>query len=106
MAARRELDEAAAPDGLVAERLGVEAGGRARRVAQPDADALGHGHPRAAEDAAEDVPRSVWFQRPSAQVVLVLVAPVALRCRRRGRGTGAGAAGRAAACAKYSASLA
>ena len=88
MAHRRELDEAAAPQGLVAERLGIEAGRQLAVVAQPHADALGHGHARAPEDAAQQ--RAQVGLVPAVVVPgrLVLVAPVAVACRRRGRELG------------------
>ena len=80
MALGRELDEAAGPDGLVAERLGVEAGGQlARRRRAGRRPPWGRSRPRRGRRRESTVPRSVWFQRPSAQVVLVLVAPVAVR---------------------------
>ena len=72
----RELDEPAAPEGLVAERLGVEAGGQLAAVAQPHADALGHGHARASEDAAEDRAQVGLVPAVVGPGVFVLVAPV------------------------------
>src|SRR5207253_2652140 len=44
MARGGESDEAAAPDGLVAEGRRVEAGGQLAAIAEPDADALGDRH--------------------------------------------------------------
>ena len=89
MASGRERDEAAAPEGLIAEGLGIEAGGQLAAIAEPDADAFGDGHPRASEDAAEQV----------AQVGLVPATvdpgrrrsgcPSGRAFRRRGRGTAA-----------------
>ena len=79
MALGVEPEEAAGPDGLVAKRLGVEAGGHLAPVAEPDADALGHGHARAAEDAAEQRAQVGLVPAAVGPGLLVLVAPVAER---------------------------
>src|SRR5262249_52532761 len=74
-----EMEEAAAPEGLVAERLRIETRSQLAAVAQSHADALGDRHAGAAEDAAQDAPEI----RPVPAAVrpgrFVLVAPVALR---------------------------
>src|SRR5262249_35161807 len=73
---RRELDEAPFPDGLVTERLGVEARRELTAVAEADADPLRHRDLRAPEDPAE--PRAELGPAPAAVGPgrLVLVAPV------------------------------
>ena len=79
MADGRELDEAAAPDGLVAEGHGVEAGGQFAAIAEPDADALGDGHPRAPEHAGEQVCARglvAFLPQVSSSLAPLLVAPV------------------------------
>ena len=65
---RRELDEAAAPEGLVAERLGVEAGGQLAVSPSRTQTPLGTVTPAPRKTPQSSVPRSVWFQRPSTQV--------------------------------------
>ena len=61
--------------------------------AEPDADPLGNGHPRASKDADRSDPDRPRFQRASAQVVSLLVAPVASSTVKPGkRGQEAGTA--------------
>ena len=76
MATWRELDESAVPEGLIAERLGVEAGGQLAVVAEPHADAFGNRHARAAEDAAQDRAQVGLVPAAVGPGVFVLVAPV------------------------------
>ena len=63
-----ELDESAAPDCLVRERLGVETRGELAPVAESHANPFGNGYAGARKTPLKTVPRSVWFQRPSAHV--------------------------------------
>src|SRR5205823_6512700 len=71
-------DEAAAPDGLVAERLRVEASGQLAAITQPDADALGDDHPCAAEHAAQDAAEIGPVPAAVLPGLIALVAPVSL----------------------------
>ena len=76
VAGGRESDEAAAPEGLIAEGLGIEACGQFAAIAEPDADALGHDHPRASEYAAEQVAQIGLVPASIDPGVIALIAPV------------------------------
>ncbi len=65
---RRELHEPVTPEGLVTERLRVEAGAHLAVIAEPEANSLGHRHPGARKTPQSTDPSFVLFHRASAQL--------------------------------------